>query len=105
VTSWSIISFSRSICWMLLLNGQYSWLVRKFWVQTSSGRPTTLTEVFCHSLQANTRTVPQISPRLFCFTPFPIHYSLIILSFNVIYQLLTDAKENPNKIKRTASRR
>jgi hypothetical protein len=37
-----------------------------------------------HTLQANSRAVPQARPQLFPSTYLPIHYSLIILPLNGI---------------------
>jgi hypothetical protein len=45
---------------------------------------------FPHSLQANVEIVHEIQPQALPFTPFPTHYSQIIVSFDATWpQLLT----------------
>jgi hypothetical protein len=59
-----------------------------------------LTDVlgFTQSIQGNARMVPPIRPGLLLFRSFPVHYSLIILSFNPRYsELLQVYKLTVNK--------
>jgi hypothetical protein len=42
-------------------------------------------------LQAYARTVPQIRPYLLPSTSFPIHYSIIILTFGAVYSAIPAA--------------
>jgi len=46
---------------------------------------------FLHTLQANVGSVHEIKPQALPFTPFPTHYSQIIVSFDATRpQLLTE---------------